>query len=289
MELKDIIVRVAQPADKRAVLAFCQHTWTNTEDYIAAVWDQWMADPAGQILVAVLNEQPIAMTRVVQLSQQEGWWEALRVDPQYRRRGVVRCLDPAIDQYFQDRGISTIRCCVARWNSAMPDMIKRRGYQALACYQEHSAPAIEAPLKQLSQLKKSDCKTAWQLIQPMQETSPLFVCRGAKWQALSIQQVQERLQTGKVWGYWQHHQLQGLLIQSHLESVDSALWVGYVTGTTDGLIELLQAMPHLAFDLNYPKVKGFFPKTAALLTVLNQAGYIASPTDEFWVYEKRQE
>ncbi len=117
----------------------------------------------------------------------------------------------------------------------------------------------------------------------------MFVCRGAKWQALTIQQVQERLQTGKVWGYWQHHQLQGLLIQSHLESADSILWVGYVAGTTNGLIGLLPAMKHLAFDLNYPKVRGFFPKTAALLTVLNQAGYIASPDDEYWVYEKRQE
>ncbi len=69
MELKDIIVRVAQPADKTAVLAFCQHTWADAEDYIAAVWDRWIADPSGQILVAVLHDQPIAMTRVVQLSQ----------------------------------------------------------------------------------------------------------------------------------------------------------------------------------------------------------------------------
>lgn len=280
------MVRTAQPEDKSAVLSFCQHTWAHTQDYIAQVWDRWMADASGQILVAALNDRPIAITRVVQLSEREGWWEALRVDPQYRGRGLVRCLDPAIDQYFRARGISTIRCCVASWNSTVPDLIKRRGYHPVACYLEHSAPAVAASANPLRRLSASDGETAWQLLQPTQNPPPLFVCRGAKWQALTIAQLQERLRLGKVWGYWQQ-QLQGILIQSHLESADSALWVGAIAGTADGLPELLQATRHLAFHLQYPKVSGFFLKTHALLTTLQQAGYSASPTDEFWVYEKQ--
>jgi len=288
MDLKDIIVRPAQSEDKMAVLNFCQHIWVNAEDYIAQVWDHWMADSSGQILVAVFADEPIAMTRVVQLSEQEGWWEALRVDPRYRGRGLVRCLDPVIEQYFQARGISTIRCCVATWNSAIPDIIQRRGYQSIACYLKHSAQAIAAPLRQLSQLQESDCQTVWQFIEQMQGTSALFVCQGAKWQTLLIDQLQARLQSRRVWGYRPQQELQGLLIQSHLESADSALWVGYVAGTTEGLFGLLEAMKHLAFHLKYPKVSGFFAKTNPLLKLLDRAGYCASPTDEFWVYEKQR-
>lgn len=286
MRLQNITVRSAIPEDKAAVLHFCQHTWPNSDDYIADVWDQWMADPAGQILVAELAGQPVAMTRVVQLSEQEGWWEALRVDPQYRGRGLVRCLDPEIDQYFQARNISTIRCCVASWNTAMPDIIQRRGYQPVACYVEHSAPAIESRLCQLGQLKEGDREAVWRMIQQRQEARPLFVCRGAKWQTLTIEQVQQRLQRGKIWGYRHDRGLQGLLIQSHLESADSVLWVGYMEATTQGLPGLLNEMRHLASQLKYSRVSGFFPKRKDLLAVLKQMGYEASPGDEFWVYEK---
>jgi GNAT superfamily N-acetyltransferase len=284
--VEDIIVRPAQLEDKTAVLSFCQHTWSDTEDYIAAVWDQWMAEPSGQILVAVLEDQPVAITRVVQLSKHEGWWEALRVDPKYRGRGLVRHLDPAIEHYFRAKGISIIRCCVASWNSTVPAMIQRRGYQPLACYLEYSAEAIEAPIGELNQLRESDRAVVVQLIDQSHGTAPLFVCRGAKWQRLNIEVLQERLQAGKVWGYWQGSELQGVLIQSHLESADSALWVGWIGGTVVGLPGLLKKMRHLAFHLEYPQVSGFFPKTSYLQSVLGQVGYSASPTDEFWVYEK---
>lgn len=287
MVLENVIVRPAQPSDKPAVLSFCQHTWSDREDYIASVWDQWMADSTGQILVATLEDQPVAITRVVQLSEQEGWWEALRVDPQYRGQGLVRYLDPAIDRYFQAKGITTVRCCVASWNHAMPDTIKRRGYQPVACYVEYSASAIAAPIEQLSQVQMSDFAAVWQLIQQSDGTAPLFVCRGAKWQTVTLEQLQKRLHGGKVWGHWQHYELRGLLIQSHLESADSTLWVGFVGGTPDVLPVLLKQMRYLAHHLKYSQVSGFFPKTNPLLAALEQAGYGAAAGGEFWVYEKR--
>ncbi|MBD2094738.1 GNAT family N-acetyltransferase [Trichocoleus sp. FACHB-591] len=287
MEQENMIVRPAQWSDKTAVLNFCQHTWPDTEDYIAAVWDQWMTDSSGQILVATLKGQPVAMTRVVQLAKHEGWWEALRVDPQYRGRGLVRLLDPEIDRYFETRDITTVRCCVATWNRAMPDTVQRRGYQPVACYLKYSAAAIAAPMEQLSPLYESDFEAVWQWLQQSHESSPLFVCRGAKWQTLTLEQLHKRLGSGKVWGYWQSHQLQGLLIQSPLESADSTLWVGFIGGPVDDLPVVLRQMQYLAHHLQYSKVSGFFPKTNPLLTALEQAGYGAVAGGEFWVYEKQ--
>jgi GNAT superfamily N-acetyltransferase len=282
-----IIVRPARNEDKIAVLTFCQHTWEDQEDYIAQVWDRWMADCTGQILVAEVNGRPAAMTRVVQLSRHEGWWEALRVDPQYRRQGLVRQLDPAIDHYFQTRGIATVRCCVARWNSGVPDLIGRQGYVPIADYQQHSAPAVDAPLKQLTQLSESEVETVWQFIGERHSAPPLFVSRGAKWQQLTIEQIQERLRDGNIWGYWQQQELQGLMVQSHLESADSSLWVGYLEGTAPDLPDLLQEIKQLASHLGYPTASGFLPKTKDWPTLLEQADYSTSSGDEFGVYEKQ--
>ncbi len=104
--LEGVVVRPALASDKAAVLQFCQQTWPDIEDYIASVWDKWMADVSGQILVALLNERPVAMARVVRLSDVEGWWEGLRVEPQYRGRGLVSVLEHAVKQYFREVGVS---------------------------------------------------------------------------------------------------------------------------------------------------------------------------------------
>lgn len=287
--LSGILVRPAQPADKTTVLEFCQHTWPNAKDYIAVVWDHWITDTSGQILVATLDNQPIAITRVVQLSDQEGWWEALRVDPRYRERGLFRCLEPAIEQYFQTHGISIVRCCVADWNTRMQAIVQRRNYQRVACYLAHTAEAIAAPLQPLRQLTEADCDQIWQFLDRSgQPQSPLFVSRGAKWQTLTIAQLRDRLQAGHGWGWWLGSDLQAVLIQSQLESADTVLWVGYVDGTTDGLPVLLEAMPALAHQQGYPKVSGFFLKDDRLLKVLQKAGYTASASDEYWVYEQQR-
>ncbi|WP_088889986.1 GNAT family N-acetyltransferase [Leptolyngbya ohadii] len=294
----DIIVRPARSEDKTAVLAFCQHTWENHEDYIAQVWDKWIADPTGQILVVEIAGQPVAMTRVVQLAPQEGWWEGLRVDPQYRGLGLVRHLDLAVAQYCHARGITTIRCCVGSWNQGIPEMIQRRGYEPIACYQEHSAIAMPSSrsFQPLIQLAPQDFAAVWQFVGRVQSVPPLFISRGAKWQRLTIEQLQERLELGKVWGDWQQQELQGVLVQSHLESADSALWIGYLEGTfdrfaqpptADRLPNLLQSIKHLASNLGYSTVSGFFPRTNDWLTLLQQADYQTSPGDEFWVYEKQ--
>src|SRR5215468_5486230 len=58
--MDDLLIRQAQPQDKAAVLAFCAHTW-DWGDYIPQVWDEWLADPSGCLLVAILADRPVAL------------------------------------------------------------------------------------------------------------------------------------------------------------------------------------------------------------------------------------
>lgn len=77
-------VRFAKESDKETVLAFCQNTWTDSDDYIHLVWDEWLEDSQGKIfVVTTLDDIPIAIRRVVLLSENESWWEGFRVAPNY--------------------------------------------------------------------------------------------------------------------------------------------------------------------------------------------------------------
>jgi GNAT superfamily N-acetyltransferase len=285
--LEGVVVRPALASDKAAVLQFCQQTWPDIEDYIASVWDKWMADVSGQILVALLKERPVAMARVVRLSDIEGWWEGLRVDPQYRGRGLVSVLESAVKQYFREVGVEVIRSCVAKWNTIMHGIMQRRGYQQVGCYLLHRADAVQAPVEQIGKLTGDDAEAVWSFLNSQDGSlrERLFVSRGAKWQTLATFQLRERLSAGLFWGYRQGESLQSLLIQSYMESADTSLWVGYIDGTLEGLPVLLQEMRCLAHQQDYPSVGGFFPKTDLMLGCLTIAGYHPSPQEEFLVYE----
>lgn len=107
-----IRVRLARPDDRAAVLAFATNTWDGY-DYIPEVWDEWVVPDSGLVLVATVEapvnggeprdadgaalevDQPIAMTRVVMLSDREAWLEGIRVDPRVRGLGVATDLQVA--------------------------------------------------------------------------------------------------------------------------------------------------------------------------------------------------
>ncbi len=84
------VIRPARAADKQAVLAFCAHTF-DWGDYLPEVWDEWLADARGQLLVATLDEVPVGVAKVTLLTPGEAWLEGLRVNlarTQTQRAGV---------------------------------------------------------------------------------------------------------------------------------------------------------------------------------------------------------
>ena len=53
-------IRAALPEDKETVLEFCRHTW-EWGDYVPQAWDVWLSDPQGRLLVATIDNQPVAI------------------------------------------------------------------------------------------------------------------------------------------------------------------------------------------------------------------------------------
>lgn len=281
-------VRLARAEDKEAILAFCQHTWENQEDYIHLVWDKWLADPSGRIFVAVVDGLPVAMERVVLMSEREAWWEGLRVDPRYRGQALVGVLQPYRERYLQEAGISVSRTCISSENTIMNGMMVRRGRQKVGRYAQHAADAIDSPLTQLVQLNPDDFDSAWKIITGSNffaEERCLYINRGAKWQELTSQQLSDRLEAGLMWGLKQGQQAIAIAIQSYLEGSNQTLWIGYANGTTEGLLTLLSELRLLAHQQGYLDVGGIFPICDRVVESLHIAGYQRTDEQEYWVYE----
>jgi len=281
-------VRLAHPDDKGAIAQMCQHTWDTQDDYIPLVWDKWMADPCGHILIADLDGQPIGMSRLLQISSNEGWWEGLRVDRPYRKQGIGSLLAYATIEKARSYGLTTLRTCVHQDNDLMLPFVQRCGYEFTHTYALYRADALPHKPSALQPLSLEDLDLAWSALHHF-DTSlipQLFVCQGARWQHLTQDTLVDRIQQGWVWRAMTSGTLQSLFIRSHMDNPDGTLWNGWVGGTSSGLATALHDIRCVAHQLGFQMAGGFFPAADAIAQGLLEAGYQFCPLHIVNVYEQ---
>src|SRR5258706_10669453 len=136
-------VRPARPEDRDAVLAFCARTWGDG-DYIAEVWDDWLGDQRGVLLVATLDERPVGLIHVRKLSADEAWLEGIRVDPAVHRQGVGRVLTSRGLVAARERGAGVARLFTTWDNVAAQAMFGAFGFTRIAQVTYYEAAAEDA-------------------------------------------------------------------------------------------------------------------------------------------------
>jgi ribosomal protein S18 acetylase RimI-like enzyme len=134
-------VRPARAEDREAVLAFSAHTWSDG-DYIEYVWEDWLHDERGALLVAVSQDRPIGLIHVALFSDEEAWLEGIRVDPAQRRRGVGRVLVSRALVAARERGAKVARLFTAHDNIASQELIAGFGFKRVAEVIHYEAPAL---------------------------------------------------------------------------------------------------------------------------------------------------
>jgi GNAT superfamily N-acetyltransferase len=134
----DVHVRPARPDDYEAVAAFTAETWADRggSDYIPDVYHDWIADDDGetrQTFVVDLGEDPPsgdlgAIAQVTTLSPYEAWAQGLRVDPEYRGRGLAKRLTDVTFAFAREAGATVLRNMIFSWNVASLGLARETGY-----------------------------------------------------------------------------------------------------------------------------------------------------------------
>lgn len=84
-----MMIRVAKPKDKKAVLDFCKTTFS-WGDYISDVWDRWITE--GQLFV-IEKDVPIGICHASFFpNKNQMWIEGIRIHPRHRRKGYAQML-----------------------------------------------------------------------------------------------------------------------------------------------------------------------------------------------------
>src|SRR5512140_1990946 len=134
--------RPVQLEDRDRIIAFTFNTWgDNEDDYIKDVFDDWLADPRGEFTAAVLEDQVVGIAKLTAMGDDEWWFEGLRIDPAYRRRGIATEFNRYHVALAKRLGGKVIRYMTGGGNVGSQAIGARAGFDHIITYAAYLADA----------------------------------------------------------------------------------------------------------------------------------------------------
>lgn len=122
-----IAIRPARAADSTAIFAMVKHIWGG-RDYVPEVWNSWLADTSGPLLVGEVDGQPVALAKISSLGPGEDWFHGMRVDPVRRGAGYARAMVERCVAISRERGARTLRYLTDEENKPMHHLADEYGF-----------------------------------------------------------------------------------------------------------------------------------------------------------------
>jgi len=257
-------IRPARAEDREAVLAFCQHTW-EWGDYIEYVWDQWLHDPQGHMLVATVDGKPVGVAHFRMLNATEAWLEGMRIDPAYRQQGLARAINNTMLAEAMRRGATVARLITESTNIAAIRAMGHGFMQQVGAFVPYRAsPATTAPRRgyglETPQLATVDDINA--IIEYL-NTSNIFPAVGGLYYlgftaySITNELVEEKVQAKQVYLLRRWDRLDGLALTE--PGQDNHLSIGYIDGTTEAISLIAYALRRMVVDMGLGGVHANVP------------------------------
>ena len=279
--MPEIEIRQARDEDREAVLAFCAHTW-EWGDYIEWVWDEWLRDPSGQLLVALYEGQPVAIIHMRMLNETDAWQEGMRVDPAYRKHGIARQLSMEAGAEAMRRGATNVRLLTESTNVASIHMVEQAHFRQVGAFAPHIAePVTSVPLHNTG-LDEPGLATARDLDEIIDylNISSIFPAVGGLYYAgftgyrISDRLLAEKIQAGQVYTLRRWGRLDGLAIaEPRGNEQEKHLFIGYIDGTTESISLIAYALRRRLSEMKLAQIRAAVPDLMMVRDAFTGAEY----------------
>lgn len=280
-----IRVRPARPEDRDQVLAFCGRTF-EWGDYIGDVWDKWVNDPAGPLLVAVVGDQVVGTGKVTMISGSEAWLEGLRVNPAFRGQGLAQAMYEAAETTARKRWAKVARYATFSSNTAIHNLSERFGYRRVARFIEFTAPAEAGPLPE--RLRQEEAGAAEVLLAAAAGLAASGGLYAGGWHCQELRggRLREHILNGEAYTVSREGRPAAVALLTGREP-GPTLRLGYLGGNPAAVTDLARRIRALAAAEGRERVVVTLPALEALETAVRAAGYEPSWDQEVWIYERR--
>jgi GNAT superfamily N-acetyltransferase len=292
-------------SDRQAVTTLCAQMWDG-HDYIPQVFDDWLAHPIGQFTAVIdeVRDALIGIGKLTSITERDWWIEGLRVDSNYRGRGVGRRLHAYHVDLWQQLSppTSAVRLLTDSDNLVIHRLSERAGFRLMGDVLPYRAESIHAPhsfrkasspvMLNSEGVKHLNDRIDFSLVQRshyyqshhhLYQTQTLW-----RWAELTPHTLTQN-------NIWLWREGRGLIIAEDVEETDNpvnapCLYVDFVGVEQNDLVECLRDARALASSFNRPFVGvGLLLTDSILIEALTQAGYErAWKEGSLYLYEKRK-
>jgi len=197
-------VRPARPEDREVVETFTAQIWEG-HDYLVEAWGEWLRDPAGPLLVALLDGRPVAVEKITLQGPDEAWLAGMRVDPAYQEKGVANAVVAHSMAWLEARHIPIARLTTSSENTPVHHIAARFGFRHVTTVRHLRRPLERGtPGEAPRVLKADEGEAAWDAFASssfLLATEGLYGS-GWTWMRFTRARFQRHLEQGQVlaWG-----------------------------------------------------------------------------------------
>jgi GNAT superfamily N-acetyltransferase len=153
----DIEYRDASDGDYEAVRSFTEETWADLDvevsDYIPEIYHDWIEGESKKTIVADAGDDIAGIAQFVMLSEYEGWAQGMRVNPEFRGRGIGSAIVETLFEWARSQGATVARNMVFSWNQAGLGQSRALGFEPVTEFRwmhpepdgSHDPPATADP------------------------------------------------------------------------------------------------------------------------------------------------
>ncbi len=291
--MPEIEIRQARAEDREAVLAFCAHTW-DWGDYIEQVWETWLSDPNGLLLVALDSGLPVGLLHLQMLNKTDAWQEGMRVDPAYRQRGIARQLSLEASAEAMRRGATTVRLLTESTNVASIHLVEQAHFRQVGAFSPYTATPLERVPRSNISLEEPRLATAQDLDEIIDylNVSNIFPTVGGLYYAgftgyrISDTLLTEKIRAGQIYLLRRWDRLDGLTIaETRGGKQGNYLFIGYIDGTTESISMIAYALRRKIAALGLEEVRAAVPDLIMVRDAFTGAEY-EWDGHTFYTYER---
>jgi GNAT superfamily N-acetyltransferase len=284
----ELTIRPARPDDRPSMERICAQMWEG-DDYVPYVWDEWLADGRGPLIVGELDGQVVALSKITFQTPHQAWLQGMRVDPGFRGRGIAgRFLQYSL-AYARDRGARAARLSTADHNTPVHISAGRAGMERIGVYVAWVAEPLPdgAPPSFLSPDDRAQ-------VEAFLRASPVLAfCRGVyglgwEWQELTPARIAESLEGRLIAAQPAPGGGLAALAITGYDDEDRRLTIGLTDGEPAAVTALLAALRAQATRLGAERVRAFVPDLEWLRDAFRAAGFdYGDWKGALWLFEKR--
>ena len=284
----NIICRPARPNDTPDVLELTKTIWEG-RDYIPYVWERWLADAEGKLIVAEHDGQVVGISKLSRLSQEDWWMEGLRVHPEFEGRGIASRLTDVTVQAWLEIGCGTVRLGTASFRLPVHHMCARLGFEKVNEQAPFYAPAIEskdnAPAFQAVAIQQIEEAANFARRSPSQTASGGLMDLGWRYAPPRAKYLAAAVERGLAWWWGGGEGLLTARIDED-DELGNAPTIELLACPLETIPQILLDLRRLAASLGYSQAAWMAPLLASLLNELEAAGYRRTWEDALYIFAK---